>query len=576
MLKRDTAPRPEAQECATVTKTPKRGASDLETRWIALEEGRWDAARASFEEALAEQETPESFEGLSWAAWWLDDADAVFGARENAYRLYKRSGDAGSAARMATWLAVDYLDFHGAWAVASGWLRRAHRLLDSLEPGPDHGWLAFQDGYLAYASGDTTRARERAAFAVELGRRFSVPDLEMLGLALEGAALVACAQVEEGMRYLDEATAAALEGEAAIPISSAWSCCFLVSACTVVLDYERAFEWCDRIAEFAERYGSRYMLAFCRAEYGAVHLWRGEWSRAEAELTAAVEDFAQSRPAWAGSPRVALAELRRRQGRPAEAVLLLDEAGVSAGVQLCRARLALDSGETLRAVELLERLLRQMPAQRKLDRFPALELLIRARIARGELDEAVSTLEALREVERLVGTAPIRACADLAEGMLVAAGVDHERGRKLLEDAVDQFEGSGAPFEAALARIELATSLVALGRTDAAEGEAATALASLLELGAEREAERARRLLDACAGDGGGRLPLARVTARERDVLSLLAEGLTNRQIAERLVVSEHTVHRHVTNILRKLDVPSRTAAATQAVRAGLLEPRET
>ena len=213
-----------------------------------------------------------------------------------------------------------------------------------------------------------------------------------------------------------------------------------------------------------------------------------------------------------------------------------------------------------------------MPAHRRLDRFPALELLIQARIARGELDEAASTLKALREVERLVGTAPIHACADLAEGMLVAAGGDHERARRLLEDAIDRFQRSGAPFEAARARIELATSLVGLGRAEAAESEAATALASLLELGAEHEAERARRLLDACAADGGGNHVLPRVTPREREVLSLLAKGLTNRQIAERLVVSEHTVHRHVTNILRKLDVPSRTAAAAQAVRAGLLE----
>ncbi len=90
----------------------------------------------------------------------------------------------------------------------------------------------------------------------------------MLGLALEGAALVASAEVDEGMRRLDEATAVALAGEAAIPISGAWACCFLVTACTAVRDYERAAVWCDRIAEFAERYGSRYMLAFCRAEYG--------------------------------------------------------------------------------------------------------------------------------------------------------------------------------------------------------------------------------------------------------------------------------------------------------------------
>ena len=223
------------------------------------------------------EETPEAFEGLSWAAWWLDDAEAVFAARERAYHLYKDAGDVAGAARMATWLACDQLDFHGAFAVAGGWLGRAHRLLDPLEPGPEHGWLAFFEGYMAHAGGETAKAAELGRRAAELGRRFDVPDLEMLGLALEGATLVACAQVEEGMRCLDEATATALQGEATVPISGAWACCFLVTACTAVRDYERAFEWCDRIAEFAERYGSRYMLAFCRAEYGAVHLWRGRW-----------------------------------------------------------------------------------------------------------------------------------------------------------------------------------------------------------------------------------------------------------------------------------------------------------
>ena len=276
--------------------TSKRVASDPRAGWVELQEARWDAARASFQQALATEATPEALEGLSWAAWWLDDAAAVFEARERAYGLYRKRGDGTGAARMATWLAADHLDFHGAWAVASGWLRRAHRLLDPLEPGPDHGWLAFHEGFIAHANGDMAQARELAGFAAELGRRFEVVDLEMLGLALDGAALVACAEVDEGMQCLDEATAVALEGEAAIPISSAWACCMLVSACTAVLDYERAFEWCDRIAEFADRYGSRYMLAFCRAEYGAVHLWRGRWSDAEPMLRASVEDYSRSRP----------------------------------------------------------------------------------------------------------------------------------------------------------------------------------------------------------------------------------------------------------------------------------------
>ena len=126
--------------------TQPRSAASIEAGYEALTQGAWERARACFEAALEEEETPEALEGLSWSAWWLDAAGAVFDARKRAYRLYRKQGDAAGAARMATWLAVDHLDFHGALAVASGWLQRAHRLLDPLEPGPEHGWLAFHDG----------------------------------------------------------------------------------------------------------------------------------------------------------------------------------------------------------------------------------------------------------------------------------------------------------------------------------------------------------------------------------------------------------------------------------------------
>jgi DNA-binding CsgD family transcriptional regulator len=539
--------------------------SEATDGWEALREARWTQARERFEAALALEETPEALEGLSWAAWWLDDGATVFAAREGAYRLYARRGDAAAAARMATWLAADQLDFAGAWSVAGGWLRRAHRLLDGLPPSPEHGWLAFHEGYLAHAGGDTATARELAERAAEAGRRFGVADLEMLGLALEGATLVGCARVGEGMDRLDEATATALGGEAAIPISGAWTFCIMVGACTAALDFERAGEWIARIAGFAERFGSRYMLAFCRAEYGAVHLWGGRWDEAEAMLEASVEDYARSRPAWVGGPLVALAELRRRQGRATDAEALLERAGPSSKAHLCRARLALDRGKPQQAVDLLERLLRQQPPERGLDRAPALELLVHARVARGELEEAGTAAAALRAVAHEVGTAALRACADVAEGVLACARGEHGRARALLEDAVDGLERGRAPFEAARARLELATCLFALGRDDDAAHEAAAARERLQGLGAELDAGRARRLLAA-----GDRVPRDALTPREREVLRLLADGLTNRQIAERLVVSEHTVHRHVANLLRKLDLPSRTAAAAHAVRSGV------
>ena len=531
--------------------------------WAHLRAAEWDAARLAFTAALAHGETPEALEGLGWAAWWLDDAGTVFPVRERAFRLYRVHDDPASAARVGIWLASDHLDFRGATAVASGWLSRARRLLAATDTRPEHGWLAFHEGYIANLGGDVVMAQQRAGQTAEVGRLLGVPDLEMLGLALDGSILVNRGEIEEGMRRLDEA--GAMAGEATIPISGGWAWCFLITACTTVLDLDRAAEWCVRTAELAERFGSRYLRAFCRAEYGAVHLWRGRWSDAEQLLESSIEEFTRSRPAMVGGALVELAELRRRQGRLDEVARLLDRAGATGSALLCRARVEFDRGRPLRSAELVERALRQRPPEFVVDRGPALEHLIRSEVASGELDRAGAALGELWEIEKLVATEPIHALAELCDALVTAAGGDHESARRSLENAVDRFTRCGTPFEAARARVELATSLIALGRLEAAAQEASAAATSLERLGAEVESGRARRLVAVATRPGG-----PAVTRRERDVLALLAEGLTNRQIAARLVVSEHTVHRHVTNILRKLDLPSRTAAAAYVVRSGL------
>jgi LuxR family transcriptional regulator, maltose regulon positive regulatory protein len=535
--------------------------------WSALRDGDWAGARAEFERALREGESPAAAEGLSWATWWLDDAAATFAARELAFRCYRAESDRAGAARMATWLACDELDFNGATAVAKGWLQRARRLLELVPAGPAHGWLAFFDGYVARVGGDPGRALELAREAAEVGRRFEVVDLEMLGLSLEGTILVTGAEVEDGFDRLDEATAAAIAGEAEIPISGAWTCCFMVGACAAVRDFPRASEWCDRIAAFADRYGSRYMLAFCRAEYGAIDLWRGHWERADSLLESSVADFARSRPAMVGGALVELAELRRRQGRTEEAEHLLKRAGSTSTALTVRARLALDAGEPGRASELVARALRGLPDSSRLDRVPALELGVRAAAAAGEPGEAQPALEELGTLSATARTEPLRAAVELAGGVLAAAAGDHERARPLLEDAADRYERCGGPFEAAEARAELAETLLALSRPEEAGREAAAAIQQLEALGAPATGLAFEVLAAARGADGG----FGAVTAREREVLGLLAEGLTNRQIAERLMISEHTVHRHVTNLLAKLDAPSRAAAVAEAMRAGLL-----
>src|SRR5262249_31517986 len=207
----------------------RSGASLLGAGWEALSEGNWAGARARFEKALAAGETPEALEGLGWAGYCLDDERLTFDARERAYRLYRERGEGPSAARVAAWLAADCLEFRGEAAVATGRLQGPPRPQAEPEPGSGPGRAAVHEAWMLVDE-DTATARRLARGAVELGRRFGVPELEMVGLALEGQALVSEGNLREGMRRLDEATAAALAGEAKILICVAWACCYLIGA----------------------------------------------------------------------------------------------------------------------------------------------------------------------------------------------------------------------------------------------------------------------------------------------------------------------------------------------------------
>jgi DNA-binding CsgD family transcriptional regulator len=184
-------------------------------------------------------------------------------------------------------------------------------------------------------------------------------------------------------------------------------------------------------------------------------------------------------------------------------------------------------------------------------RAPALELLAHACAARRDPAAGEAALGPLRAAAARAGTAPLLARADLAAGLVAAAAGRHDEARVRLEDAVDGFGAAGVPYELAAARNALAASFAAVGR----------------HADAERERRAAAGALDALRAAARRPPPLPELSAREREVLELVAGGATNREVAERLVLSEHTVHRHVANILRKLDLPSRTAAAAVLAR---------
>jgi DNA-binding NarL/FixJ family response regulator len=152
--------------------------------------------------------------------------------------------------------------------------------------------------------------------------------------------------------------------------------------------------------------------------------------------------------------------------------------------------------------------------------------------------------------------------------------------RTAFEDAIDLFTRAGMPFEAAHARLNRVRALEGAGRRSDARGDARAAARIFETIGAVRDAGRAIELCGRLDSDPSGPDPAAnrasgpgldRLTARERDVLRLVSEGLSNHEIAKRLSLSEHTVHRHVSNILTKLDLPSRAAAAAAAARSGAI-----
>ena len=539
----------------------------------ALAHGNWEAAYQAFEDVLRLEDRPDALEGLGLAAWWLDLADVVFDTRERAYRGYRERGDSLGAARLAVWLAWDTAAFRGEQAVANGWLQRARRLLDGLPDAPEHAWLGARAGIWALLDdGDPHEAQKIAAEVVRVGQATGAVDYEMVGRAVHGFARVTAGAVVEGLQELDEVNAAVLAGEMSDRVLIGLACCYLIAACERVHDYERATQWCDRLKAFCKKVGFRPLFAVCRTQYASVCMWRGAWDEAEHELTSAADELAACRPAMSGEGLVRLGELRRRQGRLDDAMALFDRVGSHPLASIGRANVMFDRGDHAGSAELADRYLRRLPATNRTERIAALEVKVRACVEQGHLDEARPAVAELHAIANESQTAPLRARASFVAGLVAARAGDANVARTHLEDAVDLFSASGAPFETGRARVELARVLAALGRHDAAAAEAQRAIDNLTPLGASLELSRARAVLEGAAPQPvPGSEDRKGLTPREIEVLRLISDGLNNQAIAERLFISEHTVHRHVANALTKLNVPSRSAAVAQAGRLGLL-----
>lgn len=552
-----------------------REVSRLDAGLAALRRGAWDDARQIFEEVLRTDDDPRALEGLGLAGWWLDRPDLVFANREAAFRRYREEGDLASAARVAVWIAWDSAAFHGEMAVANGWLARARRLLKDVPAGSSHAFLELRSGiFVLLDDGDPDRALKHAKTAQRYAHKAGDLNFEMVGRALGGFALAMSGRVAAGMAELDEVQAAVLADELDDPVSIGLAGCYLVAACECVHDTDRAVQWCNRIKKYCLHWGLRPLLSVCRTKYASVCVWRGDWAEAERELTSATADMEASRPAMTGEGFARLGELRRRQGRGDDAAALFERAGANPIAFVGAAWLALDRGDAKRAVHLAERMLRNIPAHNRTDRSAALEVLVRAKIALGAADAARAAVTELSAIARTAGTFPLRAAAASAAGALLAGQGDHDDARRKFEDAVDLYERAGAPYETAQSRLDLAGSLGALGETAAARTEARRAADAFARIDAVRDRVRAEALdvtLSRPAPPESAPASRGGLSRREIEVVSLIARGQNNDRIARSLAISAHTVHRHVANILTKLDVPSRSAAVARAAELRLI-----
>jgi ATP/maltotriose-dependent transcriptional regulator MalT len=541
---------------------PGAGDQLLEGR-TALEDARWDAARAAFEAALATEETPDARDGLAQALWFLGSVEDAIAAREHAFEDYVRAGRCDQAARAAVWVSHQHL-IAGRTSASRGWLSRAERALEDAGSCAGHGWVAVERARHADSADECA---EYARRAMAIAREVGAADLEVFALSLLGRAEVSAGRRGEGMRLLEEAMAAASSGRVRNVHTLGEAYCNLIMAATTAGEWERATEWCELVDEFAREHDATPLLGACRTVHADVLFATGRWPEAERALESALAAHARYVPAMGAPTIAAMAELRVRQGRLPEAEQLLGGREEHPSSLRALAQLRIAEGRPQVAVSLLERGL--MTAED--DPMRATQLLaplVDARLACGDADGAQDAVRRLAELASSSGIRLVAARADLAQARVALAASNAGDAAEPARRALDAFSRLAMPLDTGEARLELARALA--GDTpDLARDEARSAFAAFKELGAVRAMDTAAAVQrELGAGTAARPRGYGELTVREQEVLGLLALGMSNARIAQTLFISEKTAGHHVSRILSKLGVRNRAEAAAHAARA--------
>ncbi len=522
----------------------------------ALRAGDWELARDAYRALLASEPSGDAFFGAGIASWWLGETEQALRSWEQAYVAFRQQSDHSQAVLASFYLCLGFRMSLGNDAAANGWLERAAGLVDEFELMPLAGWVQLARAYTANDSGDPQAAATLARQAVDCARTGADADLLLCATAELGAALVAMGEIDGGS-LLDQAMAGALAGEGGDLDTVVLVSCRTITACSRVADIKRAMQWIHAADDFQRRFGSTHLYTTCRTAYGAVLFAAGDWQGAEAELVLALRTGGAADVVLLAEAASKLSELRLAQGRIEEAEELLRGLDDHPRTTAARARLHLASGRSTAAAALVRRRLPDLD-ERDVERAVLFDLLAETGIENG----SVEVLSRVGGDRGCIATAYLRRATGRcrsAEGMSAV---------KDLEVALSLFGKAGLTYECARTRVLLA-QVTAADDVETAISEARAALHVFDRLGASRDADEAAALLRrlgakvARAGPRG----FGTLTRREREILGLLGEGLSNPAIAERLYLSRRTVEHHVANVLSKLGLSGRAEAAAYAVR---------
>jgi ATP/maltotriose-dependent transcriptional regulator MalT len=536
-----------------------------------LDQGREAYARSAWAQAYdslarADELEPlaaDDLELLAISAYMLGREDEWSHVLERAYQRRSEAGERRLAARCAFWIGTQ-LALRGEMGPATGWLGRAQRLLEGEGDCVEQGYLLIPVVFQHEAEGDLEGAAATAAAAAETGERFGDRDLFALAVHAQGDILVRGGKVREGLGLLDEAMVAVTEG-ALSPIVTGIVYCGVILACEHVYELRRAKEWTAALTRWCEQQPD--LVAFngrCLVHRAQILQLQGAWPDALAETERADERFEQAmNQAAAARSSYLRGEVHRFRGEFAEAEEAYRKTSrLGSEPQPGLALLRLAQGSRDAAVAAIRRVLGETTdPMRRAGLLPAYAEIV---LAAGELDEARGACRELEQICAQCESDMLQAMLAGARGAVELAAGETAGALVSLRQASQAWQVLEAPYEAARARVLVGVACRELGDEEAFALELEAARSAFEELGAAPDV--------AAVDELQGKAPAAHgLTARELEVLRLVATGKSNREIASALVISEHTVARHVQNIFGKLGVGSRTAAGAFAFEHDLL-----